>query len=312
MYDEIRNAHAELREALVSFNARWPEQVVSGVAWRLPLLREQKAPDMISVERLAGSQAIQAAQKALAMLEREAGQAPGTVMRLPGFFQVGDRLLGHVQEINRLKDALVATVEQTRLEMNLAKSARPRLLRAALGAGFSMMQVSRHIQAFDATPRLLVFTWAGHTAGAEKVLVKDVRELLAVRAEQQAGAACCEVRRTPAGLEMQSIANLADEQVLHRYKKLAPHPRLMLWFSEATRYDAMVHANLPVFIRAGGEPKVRELGDFDRAVRQAERPDRKPRVPVIPRLNLYLPTTAPATAVRTSRRLETVASTYRG
>lgn len=311
MYDDIRNAHAELCEALVSFNARWPEQVVSGVAWRLPLLREQRAPDVIPVERLTGSEAIQAAQAALAMLEREAGQAPGTVMRLPGFFDVRDCLLGQVQEINRLKDALVATVEHTRLEMNLAKSARPRLLRAALGAGFSMMQVSRHIQAFDAAPRLLVFTWAGHTAGAERILVKDVRELLAVRAEEQAAEVRCEARRTPAGLELQSIANLADEQVLHRYKKLAPHPRLMLWFSEATRYDAMVHANLPVFIRAGGEPKVRELGDFDRAVRQAERPDRKPRVPVIPRLNLYLPTTTPATAEPPARRLGAIASTYK-
>jgi len=312
MYDDIRNAHAELREALLGFNAQWPGQVVSGVAWRLPLLREQKAPDVIPVERLTGNDAIQSAKAAFSMLERTSGQAPGTVMRLPGYFEVRDCLLDQVRAINRLKDALVATVEQTRLEMNLAKTARPRLLRAALGAGFSMMQVSRHIQAFDAAPRLLVFTWAGHTAGAEKVLVKDVRELLLVRAQQQAAEARCSVERTPAGLELQSIASLADEQVLHRYKKLAPHPRLMFWFSEATRYDAMVHANLPVFIRVGGAPKVRELGDFDRAARQAERPDRKPRVPVIPRMNLYLPTTARAITALPAGRLETIASTYKG
>lgn len=310
MYDDIRNAHAELREALINFNAQWPDQVTSGVVWRLPLLREQKATDEISVDRLTGGEAVQVAQAALGMLERASGQAPGTVMRLPGYFEVRESLLACVRNINHLKDVLVATVERTRLEMNLVKSARPRLLRAALGSGFSMMQVSRHIQAFDAAPRLLVFTWAGHTAGAEKVLVKDVRELLAARAGQQAAEARCPAQRTPAGMELQSIANLADDQVLHRYKKLAPHPRLMLWFGEAARYDAMVHANLPVFIRAGGEPKVRELADFNRNIRQAERPDRKPRIPVIPRMNLYLPTSASPTKARSISA--SVASTYKG
>lgn len=310
MYDDIRNAHAELSAALGDFNAQWPDQVVSGVAWRLPLLKEQRALDQIPVQRLTGDEAIEAAQAAFVRLEREAGQAPGTVMRLPGYFEVRDTLLAQVREINRLKDALVAAVENTRVEMNLVKSARPRLLRAALGAGFSMMQVSRHIQAFDAPPRLLVFTWAGHTAGAEKVQVKDVRELLTARAEQQAAEARCAPQRTQAGIELQAIANLADEQVLHRYKKLAPHPRLMLWFSEDSRYDAMVHANLPVFVQAGGEPKVRELADFDREARQAERPDRKPRVPVIPRMNLYLATTDAPAAPPSARRKHGVASTY--
>lgn len=312
MYDDIRNAHGQLRDALSRFNAEWPGQVVSGVVWRLPLLKEQKALDEIAVERLTGNEAVRAAQAALVAFERESGQAPGTVMRLPGYFEVHDTLLAQVQLINRLKDELVATVERTRLEMNLAKSARPRLLRAALGAGFSMMQVSRHIHAFDAAPRMLVFTWAGHTAGAERVLVKEVRELLSVRAEQQAAEARCAPQLTQAGIELKAIASLANDQVLHRYKKLAPHPRLMLWFGENTRYDAMIHANLPVFVRAGGEPKVRELTDFDRNARQAERPDRKPRVPVIPRMNLYLPTTPGKSRGRAPDGRAEIASTYRG
>ena len=75
MYDDIRNAHAELREALLGFNAQWPGQVVSGGAWRLPLLREQKASDVISVERLTGNDAIQSAKAAFSMLERASGQS---------------------------------------------------------------------------------------------------------------------------------------------------------------------------------------------------------------------------------------------
>lgn len=311
MYDDIRNAYIELREALVRFNSQWPAQVVSGVVWRLPLLTEQKAPDVISVQRYEGKDAVQQAKAALLMLEREAGQAPGTVMRLPGYFEVLDPLLQQAQEINRLKDAVIGAVESTRLEMNLVKSARPRLLRAALGSGFSMMQVSRHIQAFDAEPRMLVFTWAGHTAGAEKVRVKEVRERLWASAERQAAEGRCSPDRTQAGIELKSIANLADDDVLHRYKKLAPHPRLMLWFSESTRYDAMVHANLPVFVRAGGDPRVRELENFDRNNRQAERPDRKPRVPVISRMNLYLPADAHQSSGSSERRSASVPSTYR-
>src|SRR5690606_3343612 len=172
------------------------------------------------------------------------------------------------------------------------KSARPRLLRSALGPAFSMMQISRHIQVFDAAPRMVVFTWAGHTAGAEKVRVGAVRELLFTRAQAQAAAENSTVSQTPAGMELRAIVNMHDDDVLHRYKKLAPHPRVMLWFSERTRYDAMVHASLPIFVRAGqGEGiKLRELGDFDRNERQAERPDRKSRISVIPRMNLYLPT----------------------
>ncbi len=41
-----------------------------------------------------------------------------------------------------------------------------------------MKQLLRHIQAFDICPRLIVFTWAGHTTGGERVAVGKVRELL--------------------------------------------------------------------------------------------------------------------------------------
>ena len=310
MISEIREAHARLTEALALFDQDWPALALEGVVWRLPLLSQQKTPDVIPVQRMSDEEAINSARRAFSAFEREPGQAPGTVMRLPGYFVVGGSVLEQVIEINQLKDELIATVERTRLEQNLVKAARPRILRSALGPAFSMMQLSRHIQVFDAAPRMVVFTWAGHTAGAEKVRVGAVRELLLTRAQAQAAEENCSIAQTPAGMEMRAINNMSDDQVLHRYKKLAPHPRVMLWFSEKTRYDAMVHASLPIFIRQGEGFKLRELRDFDRNERQAERPDRKSRISVIPRMNLYLPTPVKKRE-KPSEGLENVSSTYK-
>ncbi len=62
----------------------------------------------------------------------------------------------------------MAAVEQTRIELNLATTARSKILRQALGPMFSMTQLGRHTQVFDICPRLIVFTWAGHTTGGER------------------------------------------------------------------------------------------------------------------------------------------------
>jgi len=173
--------------------------------------------------------------------------------------------------------------------MNLAPSARSKILRLALGGQMSMKQLLRHIQAFDICPRLIVFTWAGHTTGGERVAVGKVRELLGKTAKQQAMKEGVEVDQTLAGAELRRIINLADQASLIKYKKVAPHPRAMVYFSDNSRYDAMTHSNLPMFVLAGDHPSdIHELRDFNRHTRQAQRPDKKTRIEVIPRMNLYL------------------------
>jgi hypothetical protein len=152
-----------------------------------------------------------------------------------------------------------------------------------------MKQLARHSQAFDVCPRLLVFTWAGHTTGGERIAVGKVREYLDKAAEQQAAKEGVAMEQTQAGAELRRIVNLSDQATLIKYKKVAPHPRAMVYFSGSSRYDAMIHANLPMFVLAGEEPTVvHDLRDFDRHARQAERPDKKSRIEVIPRMNLYL------------------------
>ena len=152
-----------------------------------------------------------------------------------------------------------------------------------------MKQLARHTQVFDICPRLIVFTWAGHTTGGERVAVGKVRELLSKAAEQQSAKESIDIGQTLAGAELRRIVNLADQASLIKYKKVAPHPRAMVYFSASSRYDAMIHSNLPMFVLAGEDPTaVHELRHFDRHARQAERPDKKSRIEVIPRMNLYL------------------------
>lgn len=289
MLTDITALHASLVSKIEAFSHVWPALVVSGKVWQLPLLAEQKSPDLIEVEALEGGAAIEATLHAMQAFERERGQAPGTVMRLPGYFVLRESVLDWVREINQLKDEVLAAIEQTRLELNWAPTARSKILRQALGHQFSMKQLGRHTQAFDICPRLLVFTWAGHTTGGERIAVGKIRELLGKVAEQQSTKEGVTQEQTQAGAELRRIVNLSDQATLIKYKKVAPHPRAMVYFSGSSRYDAMIHSNLPMFVLAGDEPTtVHELRDFDRNARQAERPDKKSRIEVIPRMNLFL------------------------
>lgn len=289
MLTDIIRAHGLLRSKLQAFSHAWPDLVVAGKVWQLPLLTEQKAPDLIETRPLEGDSAVEATLNAMSSFELIPGQAPGTVIRLPGYFAVRESVLPWVREINQLKDDVMAAIEQTRVELNLAPTARSKILRQALGQQFSMKQLARHTQAFDACPRLIVFTWAGHTTGGERIEVSKVRDLLSKAAEQQSTKEGISVGETLAGAELRRIVNLSDQATLIKHKKIAPHPRAMAYFSESSRYDAMIHSNLPMFVLAGENPiTVHDLRDFDRHARQAERPDKKSRIEVIPRMSLFL------------------------
>lgn len=289
MLTDITAIHADLVTKIHAFNQVWPDWVVSAKVWSLPLLAKQKAPDLIEAHALEGSAAVEATMRAMTQFERMPGQAPGTVMRLPGYLALNRSVLPWVKEINQLKDELMMAIERTRIELNLAPAARSKILRQALGAQFSMKQLARHTQVFDICPRLIVFTWAGHTTGGERIAVGKVRELLSKAAEQQSAKESIDIGQTLAGAELRRIVNLSDQASLIKYKKVAPHPRAMVYFSASSRYDAMIHSNLPMFVLAGEQPiTVHELRHFDRHARQAERPDKKSRIEVIPRMNLYL------------------------
>lgn len=309
MQEDIQKAYQALRQAIVHFNEDWPQLATRCVVWRLPVLQENKTPDSIPVERLDGHVAIAAAKAAFLQFEREVGQAPGTVMRLPGVIFVSSGVLGRVEQINALKQAVKDAIEQTRIEQNVQPAIRPRIMRRALGKEFNTNQLLRSIQSFDAAPRLIVFTWAGHTGGTEYKVVAQVREQLELEAAARADREGVPVKQTVEYQELRSIVRMADDESLVKRKLVAPHPRAMLYLSESTTYDAMIHANLPVFVLDSEDGcEVRDLKDFDRSNRTAERPDCSKASGAVPRKSLYLPTDRKA---RVGRKLA-VPSTYLG
>lgn len=283
MTDAIVSAYKRLVETVGAFNEKWPALVVGGMIWRIPLLSEQRTPSRINVQVLTGTDAIKAAVEALREFERDLGQAPGTVLRLPGYFLLSGSILDEGRAVNRCKSALVDAIEAERVFRNVAVSRRSHIMRQALGKNFSLNQLKRAIQVFDAAPRQITFTWAGHTSGKERVTVGHVREVLLAEAHEKSMATGEPVVNSPQWIDLRSIANMAETDMLDVPKPIAPHPRAMLWFSERSRYDAMLHANLPFFV-LDGQPAARIVGlkNFDRDSRSAKRPDVKQRLPALP------------------------------
>lgn len=287
MISDITYAVSEMTSAVHAFNQKWPALVTNGCVWKIPLLDEPRAKSVIEPEVLLGQAAIDEAIKAIAAFYREPNQFPGTVMRLPGWFALRESVVPDLLHIQDLKQRIVDVIESTRLELNAPPYMRSNLLRSATSNNISQKQLIRCPQAFDGQPRLLVFTWAGHTSGTERIPVNLVRQQLQSKAQLQADKNGVAIDQTPAAIEAVAIANLPDSVHLARYKKVAPHPRLMLYFSDSTRYDAMIHANLPVFFM-DSDPEVRGLDSFNLAARSSQRPDTGSRQLVVPSMGLYL------------------------
>ncbi|POA78733.1 replication terminus site-binding protein [Pseudomonas sp. DP16D-R1] len=316
MYERIQSAYQSLTAAIEAFNRTWPTLVVDGVVYVLPLLNEQKTPDILLVERVTGPDAIKMAIDAIGTFERDIGQAPGTVMRLPGYFTVATSVLDQVLAINACKQNLVDAIEMVRVEQNLTPEMRPRIMRRALGASFNTNQLKRSVHAFDGAPRQITFTWAGHSPGNERVTVSKIRAQLEAKAEIRAGAEDIPMEQTPEFFDLNSIVHLSDADILIKHKMVAPHPRCMLWFSESSRWDAMIKANLPVFVLASERaPTIKPLKSFDRNARRAKRHDEKARQEVLQGRDMYLPTAKgkPVQEKDIDRQSpeEEVASTYR-
>ncbi|MBG6287826.1 replication terminus site-binding protein [Pseudomonas nitroreducens] len=283
MTRSIVDAYTELLRAMATFNERWPSLVEEGAVWELPLLQEQRTPKQIPVRHLSGEEALSAALAAFKEFERDLGQAPGTVMRLPGYFILSSSILAEGRAVNRRKAELESAIEAERKFRNVSVSRRSQIMRQALGKNFSLNQLKRTIQVFDAAPRQITFTWAGHTSGKEKIRVAQVRELLLAEAKERGATYGIQLEQTPQWLDLRGLSNMAEDDFLDVPKLVAPHPRCMLWFSDSSRYDAMLHANLPFFVLRGDRtPKVVGLKDFDSSARTAKRPDSKSREPALP------------------------------
>ena len=311
MYEAIVEAYKALNRRVIAFNELWPELVVDGHVWTLPVLTEHRAPDLIAVEHLSGREAINMAVRAISAFRLDAGQAPGTVTRLPGYFRLDRSVLDQVLQINACKQRIQEALEAERLAQGLAPMMRSSVLRRALGHDINAYQLLRTLHAFDGSPRRISFSWAGHTGGTERITVGRIREDLEDRAQRHADLQQVPLEQTPELIELRSIAHLAESAVLVHHKTVTPHPRCTLWFKpRGERWDAMIKGNLPVFVVGTDKAlTVTPLKDFNRTVRRSRRSDSKARQEALAGRDLYLPgKTIPQ---RLEESVASVPSTYR-
>ncbi|TWI52466.1 DNA replication terminus site binding protein [Pseudomonas duriflava] len=318
MISDLRDAWQEMLEAQRTFNSLWPSAVVHAQVWLLPINREAKGLTQITPHELVGEPAIEATKKAILQFEQEEGQHPSTVMRLPGWIGVSGSVLEAAREANAARDRFLHVLAEDARSMNLKSLSKGKHARTALKLPLVIKQIERHIQVFEGVPRRILFTWAGKTAAPESIPVKDVIEKVELQLAEAVAKADMDKERG-LRMELKALGFLDSKAELHRYRPIAPHPRVMLYFSKSSRYDAMPHANLPIFVSLDEKqpwPKVDPLEAFDAEQAQAERSDKVPRQEIIPRLGLYLKTTdrkrrnaSVATAVETLPRTSVI-STY--
>ncbi|MCC9289427.1 replication terminus site-binding protein [Pseudomonas aeruginosa] len=314
MTDANVSAYERLVVTVDAFNEQWPALVVGGMICRIPLLTELRTPSGINVQVLSGTDAIKAAVVALRVFERDLGQAPGTVLRLPAYFILSASILDEGRAVYRCKTELVDAIEAERVSRNLAVSRRSNIKRQALGKNFSLIQLKRAIQVYDAAPRQMTFTCAGHTSGQERVTVGHDREVLLAVAHEISMATGEPLVNSPQWIDLRSIPNMAESDMLDVPKPIARHPPAMLWLSERSRYDAMLHGNLPIFV-LDGQPAARNVGlkNLDRDSRSAKRPDVMQRLPALPRGRLFVASSTADPDAQEPAAPETpeVLSTYR-
>lgn len=278
----IKLAYRALVQEISSLNERWPDFVLNAEAWALPILQEQETPKSIEPVHHTADEAILLARKALAQFDRHPTQHPATVMRLPGWILLSEDLVTHFEQVNQMKDDLKSLVQQ-----------KPPGSRAALTRelfpGISMLQAYRHIFAYRNCPRQIIFSWAGHTTSSEETTVRDVMEIIEESRLLPPSHLDIDEWNGVIDNELRILATWSDSTPLLYRKPIAPHPRAMLYFSDSSRHDAMVHANLPIFLTCapGNKPTVKGLGVFDYDKRSAKRKDSQQLVAVIERLGLY-------------------------
>lgn len=281
---EIKACFREIRERLQTFNEQWPSCYERGTLCTLPAHPVDEIPDIIEPELCEKDDVIDSGRAGFAQLYRRDDQKPVTALRYPGWIGLkpGDDLsrkqFKAIEEINRCKD-------QLRAAFLTFKPGTRNLVRKELLPGVSMMHAYRHIFAYNYVPRLLLFTWAGHTTTNRRTSVEKIQKnLISLQEDTQDASWAGALNR-----ELQILKELPKDAPLVERRVLAPHPRVLV-YGESTRYLHMCHANLPIITYAGKKaaPEVRELQVWRRTDRGKKRTDTKQYTPVIERINLYI------------------------
>lgn len=281
----IIEAFERLTEALEDFNAFWASHALDGQVWKLPLSPDGNALTHIDPELAQGEEAIVLAADAVRRLHWLPGQFPKTVFRLPGWIAVNADLQAMVNAVNAAKHDL-------RRALKAIDPRRRSQMATATLPGVSLLQAYRKIDFVDYTPVRLLWSWAGHTTAHRRISAGEVAKLIEEARTHRVTGTSPEEWQTLLDRELQVLSAFVPSTPLLYRRTIAPHPRVMVYRQPGPHYAAMLHANLPLFFRAETRddlPDIDPLGPYDHDVRRKPRRDQRRLVPLIERLDLYLP-----------------------
>jgi hypothetical protein len=277
LHADLERLFAVLEAEIADFNGWWPRHFRAGEVWPLPPhVRGEPFCLERPFSRVSGQELIATAQAAIAQVRMTTAQNPVTSMRLPGWIALDAPATDRIQRINAarqaLSDRLSAQFAGTGFTAKTIETYRARALRAVI-PGVSQTQLFRKLHAFDRTPIVISFIWSGK-GGSSRTISTAAKER--ERLEALINAKAQEQRLAPEEIglyrELELLRSYADDMKLVIAKPNTPHPRVMLMFDSRSRWDAMPHAALPLFVYCPAEqplPDVRPLQPY------AERTDRR-------------------------------------
>ncbi|MCK5810158.1 MAG: hypothetical protein KAH00_03670 [Cocleimonas sp.] len=281
--DELIERKRKIETLIRQFNLQWPEHCLSAIVWKTPVMEDQLAPESISLERLVAEQAIQATKQSLLRFNRKESQHPATVTRLPGIIRLTENAYEQVAEINAYKDELRQCLQP------IHPRTRPKYVKLAW-PGVSALQLYRHIAAPYSTKRKVLFSWIGHTMSSTRTTRDKMLEFVRLSRALVPTGVSIEHWNIVIDKEIDLLASLAPTAHLILQKRVAPHPRVMVYHQQEKQPTRTYGANLPLFIPDDPTMEVRELMNWDNEVslRRKRRKDKLPSIPLIPRIYLYL------------------------
>lgn len=279
----------QLEEAVDAFNADWPGLVRHIELYKLPVLSAQEAPARILPEYQVGEPAIQLAARAFRTFSREPHQHPATVVRYPGVLVLGDASLGvEIEQINALKSRIRAIVT------SYPPGSRAALTRKTF-PGRMMLQIYRRIHAASDVRRVL-WTWAGHTTSNRRITAEEAAQEIEAARRRPPMHLDRETWNEVIDAELRQLAGIPPSSELVYRRRIAPHPRVIVYPHGSEDKPVTYHGNLPLVVFAPQSdplPEISPLRPFLADVRIALRRDRRRLQPLIERAHLYAPETEP-------------------
>ena len=281
--NELKEQKENIEYLIAQFNQEWPQYCTSAKVWDIPMMTDQVAPDEIAITPFTQEAAIDKTITALSNFEWKKEQHPATVKRLPGIIRLTQSCYAQVSEINARKDDL------RDLMHTLHPRTRPKYAQMAWPY-VSSLQLYRHIAAPYSTKRKVLFSWVGHTTSSTRTTRDKMIETVKLSRALVPAGVSINNWNIVIDKEIELLASLASNAHLVLQKRVAPHPRAMVYHNMDRQPSRTYGANLPLFIPDNPNIVIRELNDWSRkeTLLRKQRKDKLPSTPLISRIYLYL------------------------